>query len=108
MFAPGGLHKASVVADSNSRKAVNFSSAHTTKRFPSTRCASAIQIVRPLESTAETQPQLQPARLRLSAMISEYVIRHLSTQQVEIDPTGSHRGAYPISNHLRNHSRVTR
>ena len=49
-----------------------FSSACTTKRFPSSRCASAIQIVRPLESMAETQPQLQPALLRLSAMISQY------------------------------------
>jgi hypothetical protein len=28
------------------------------KRFPSLRCASAIQIVRPLESIAETQPKL--------------------------------------------------
>src|SRR6266545_482847 len=37
-----------------------------TKRFPSSRCASVIQIVRPLESTAETQPQLQPALNRLS------------------------------------------
>jgi len=36
------------------------------------RCASAIQIVRPLESIAETHPQLQPALLRLSAMISQY------------------------------------
>ena len=35
-----------------------------TKRFPSSRCASAIQSVRPSESTAETQPQLQPALLR--------------------------------------------
>ena len=35
------------------------SSARTTKRFPSSRCASAIQIVRPLESIAETQPQLR-------------------------------------------------
>ena len=33
-----------------------------------------IQIVRPLESIAETQPQLQPALLRLSAMISQYFI----------------------------------
>jgi hypothetical protein len=40
--------------------------------FPSPRCASAIQIVRPLESTAETHPQLQPALLRLSAMISQH------------------------------------
>ena len=39
---------------------------------PSSRCASAIQIVRPLESIAETQPKLQPALLRLSAMISQY------------------------------------
>jgi ATP adenylyltransferase len=31
------------------------------KRFPSPRCASAIQIVRSLESKAETQPQLHPA-----------------------------------------------
>src|SRR2546427_282270 len=36
------------------------------KRFPSQRCESAIQIVRPLESTAETQPQLQPALLSFS------------------------------------------
>src|SRR6266699_7104712 len=35
-----------------------------------TRCASATKIVRPRESTAETQPQLQPALLRLSAIIS--------------------------------------
>ena len=35
-------------------------------RFPLPRCASAIQIVCPLESIAETQPQLQPALLRLS------------------------------------------
>ena len=64
------------IADSSSRNAVNFSSACTTKRFPSSRCASAIQIVRPLESIAETQPQLQPALLRLSAMISQYRFTH--------------------------------
>src|SRR5436190_20832979 len=60
------------IAASNSRNAVNFSSARTTKRFPSPRCASTIQVVRPLESIAETQPQLHPALLRLSAMISQY------------------------------------
>jgi hypothetical protein len=38
--------------------------------FPSSRCASAIQIVCPLESIAETQPQLQPALLRLNALKS--------------------------------------
>jgi|SRR4029077_5087 len=32
---------------------VSFSSACTTKRFPSSRCASAIQIVRPSESSSD-------------------------------------------------------
>src|SRR5215471_6240899 len=61
-------------ATPSSRNAVSFSSARTTKRFPS-RCASAIQIVRPSRSTAEIQPKLQPALLRLSAMISQYFKR---------------------------------
>jgi hypothetical protein len=38
-------------------------------------CVSAIQIVRPLASIAETQRQLQPVLLRLSAMISQYFTR---------------------------------
>lgn len=37
------------IANSSSTKVVSFSSACTTKRFPSPRCASAIQIVRTLE-----------------------------------------------------------
>ena len=53
------------------RNVVSFSSARTTKRF---RCGSAIQIVRPSPSTGETQPRLQPALLRLSAIISQYFI----------------------------------
>src|SRR5947208_6457928 len=53
------------LADSSSINAVSFSSVRTTKRFPSPRCASAIQIVRPLESIAKTQPQLQPALLQI-------------------------------------------
>jgi hypothetical protein len=44
--------------DSSSIKAVSFSSAWTTKRFPSSRCASAIQNVHPLSSSAEIQPTL--------------------------------------------------
>src|SRR5205809_4337303 len=60
------------VAAPSSINAVNLSSARTTKRFPSPRCASTTKIVRLRESTAETQPQLQPASLRLSAMISQY------------------------------------
>ena len=38
--------------------------------FPSLRCASAIQIVRLLQSIPETQLQLQPGSRGLSAMIS--------------------------------------
>src|SRR6266436_9368208 len=49
------------ITDSSSTNAVSFSSARTTKRFPLSRCASAIQIVRPLESIADTQPQLHSA-----------------------------------------------
>ena len=45
----------SEIANSSSTKAVSFSSACTTKRFPSSRCASAIEIVHPLESIDETQ-----------------------------------------------------
>jgi hypothetical protein len=63
------------IADSSSTNAVSFSSARTMKRFPSSRCASTIQIVRPSRSTAETQPELHPPLLRLSAMISQYFIR---------------------------------
>jgi hypothetical protein len=71
------------IADSSSTNAVSFSSARTTKRFPSSRCASAIQIVRPLESIAETQPQLQlqlqPALLRSSAMNSQYFTSRIAS-----------------------------
>jgi hypothetical protein len=44
-------------------------SARTTRHFPSSRCAAAIQIVWPLESTAEIQPKLQLALLRLSVTL---------------------------------------
>jgi hypothetical protein len=37
--------------------------------------ASTVQIVRPRESMADTQPQLQPALLRSSAMISQHLTR---------------------------------
>jgi hypothetical protein len=45
----------------------------------SPRCASTIQIVRPWQSMAETQPQLQPALLRLSAIVSQYFMRKLTS-----------------------------
>jgi hypothetical protein len=43
--------------------------ARVTKSFPSSQCASAIRLVRPVESRADTQPQLHPALLRLSAAL---------------------------------------
>jgi hypothetical protein len=55
-------------SSSSSRNAVSNSSARTMKRFPS-RCASAIHIVRPRESIAETQPQLEPALLRSAILL---------------------------------------
>src|SRR5437762_11188752 len=45
------------IADSSSRNAVSFSSARTTKRFPSPRCASAIQIMRPSEARLRRNPR---------------------------------------------------
>jgi hypothetical protein len=56
------------------------------ERFPSSRCASAIQIVRPSESTAETQPQLQPDLLSLSAMISQDLIASLPSSSPDESP----------------------
>ena len=68
------------IADSSSRNAVSFSSARTIKRFPSSRCASATKIVCPLELIVDTQPQLQPALLRLS---EDDLVRNHSTTPVE-------------------------
>jgi hypothetical protein len=42
-----------------------------------------LDLVRPSESRAETQPKLQPRFLRLSAMISQYF-----TQALVVDPSG--------------------
>ncbi len=49
------------VADSSSTKALSFSSARTTKRLPSSRCASATKIVRPLQSKADMECRLAEA-----------------------------------------------
>ena len=47
--------------DSSSRNAVNFFIRMNNETLSCVGAASAIQIVRPLESIADTQPQLQPA-----------------------------------------------
>jgi hypothetical protein len=61
------------IAVANSRTPTR-SAFHRThdKALPSSRCASAIKVVRPSQSTAEMQSQFQPAFLRLPAMISQY------------------------------------
>jgi hypothetical protein len=78
----------------------SLSSARTTKRFPSSRCASAIQIVRPLESIAKTRENggfgtldtANPARvrtidlsnwLRQNTRIFDYVILKLDVEGAE-------------------------
>jgi len=48
-----------------------------TKRCPSPRCASAIQIVRSSQSKADMQPNSHPALPRLSAIISQQLHRAL-------------------------------
>src|SRR5262249_32578932 len=60
------------IATSSSKKRSQLFICPHNKHFPSSRRASAIQIVRPSRSSADTQPQLHPALLRLSAMISQY------------------------------------
>src|SRR6266498_70219 len=65
------------VAASSSTNAVNLSSACTTKRFPSSRCASATNVVRPLESIAETRRRLQPtAEIAVGASQRDYSSRN--------------------------------
>jgi len=52
-----------------------------------------MQIVRPLESIAETQPQLQAALLRLSAMISQDFTRRLCARRQRL--RSSHQEHFP-------------
>ena len=55
----------------------------TMKRFPSSRCASTIQIVRPSESIAETRPQLHPA-LPANAPPRPHARENVSTKSVAL------------------------
>jgi hypothetical protein len=65
-----------LIADSSATNTVNFSSACTMKRLVVAVCICYKDFC-PLELIVETQPQLQPALLRLSAMISQYFTRPL-------------------------------
>ena len=59
----------------------------------SPRCASATRIVRPLESISETQSQLKPVLLRLSAMITDCCCRACPPRRVS--PCGWQRASAP-------------
>src|SRR5262245_55528857 len=67
------------------------------KCFP-LRCASTIQILCRSRSIADTQPNLQPAFLRLSAMTSEYFT------QVQIDRTYNGKSRRKDFTRARGHS----
>ncbi len=62
------------IAASSSIKAVSFPSACTTKRFPSPRCASAIQIVRPQGSTVTQINELQLTGQATTVMRMRFLI----------------------------------
>ena len=65
------------VAASNSTNAANFSSARTTKRFPSPRCASAIQIVVPRRCFRYSRGTFDhgwPCLLAMAFKFSAYVL----------------------------------
>jgi hypothetical protein len=81
-----------------------FIRAHN-ETLSSTRCASTIQIVRPLESIAATQPQLQPALLRLSAMISQYFTAASCSMRhaVPLSPAFQAREVAPNTSANRDH-----
>ena len=60
------------IAASSSKKALSLSSDRIMNRRPSREYASAVKSSRPVESICDEQPQLKPALLRLSAMISQH------------------------------------
>ena len=53
-----------------------------------------IQIVRPLESIAETQPQLQPALLRLSLTVSQLREKTRSQKEAGMKAKGSRQAEF--------------
>ena len=69
MVRPGEHRDLPEVADSSSRNAGNFSSACATKRFPSRRCASTIQIVRCSRSIGENAT---PTPTGFAEIVSDY------------------------------------
>ena len=81
-------------AHSSSINAVSFSSARITNRFPSSRCASAIPIVRPLESIADRNR----AGSRL-LFLAEFLESRIGAQRVpeRIKPKRSRRNGRAVT-----------
>src|SRR6266481_895441 len=71
------------IADSSSTNAVSFSSARTTKRFPSSRCASTIEIARIPELLCLTgSPFAHHLSLSLQGAVSSVVEHLVYTERV--------------------------
>ena len=97
------------IADSNSTNAVSFSSACTTKRFPSSRCPSRIHYRSPFEWRAEIQRKLHPALLSLSAIISQYFTESLPVSLPDEFPKPRNLSANVVgSNDLQAHGQYHR
>jgi hypothetical protein len=85
------------IADSSSTNAVSFSSARTTKRFPSPRCASALQIVRWNQSLRRS-----PTPIDVAQIVSDYFpILHAHVNAVNgiwksTDKPGHREFIYPV------------
>ena len=80
---PACQYKTAPIADLSSKTAANFSSVRTMKRFPSPRCASAIPIVRALESTAQSPASITKASVeKLRAITATHSISHSSPTDV--------------------------
>ena len=75
------------ITRSSSTNALSFSSARTMKRFPSSRCASAIKIVRPGQSTVATHAgSPKPGRKRARRPATEAYTRRKQTPRKTKSP----------------------
>ena len=92
------LNRPRQIARSNSRNAVNFSSACTTKRFPSSRCASATKIVRPSSSTAAMHRQLTSMlNLRNYGQVKVIAIAAFVTHLVSVAVGAEDRAVWKVA-----------
>jgi len=74
-ITPAGQDIFAATADLSSRNAVSISAARTTGRFPSSRWASTIQIVRYSQSKADTAAPTPTGFAEIVGMISQYGLK---------------------------------